>query len=84
MFLQTIICRVPLQREPSLNYIRILVHPCTCEYIRTCDLLQGIWAGMIFGGTFIQTLILALITIRCDWEKEVRHINASHVVVSQD
>ena len=32
---------------------------------------QGIWAGMIFGGTAIQTLILASITIRCDWEKEV-------------
>lgn len=30
----------------------------------------GIWAGMIFGGTAIQTLILAIITIRCDWEKE--------------
>ncbi|KAL8132719.1 hypothetical protein AgCh_008264 [Apium graveolens] len=32
--------------------------------------VMGIWAGMMFGGTFIQTLILALITIRCDWEKE--------------
>ncbi|TVU25985.1 hypothetical protein EJB05_28509 [Eragrostis curvula] len=29
----------------------------------------GIWAGMI-GGTMVQTLILAVITIRCDWEKE--------------
>ncbi|WOL09433.1 hypothetical protein Cni_G18186 [Canna indica] len=29
----------------------------------------GIWAGMI-GGTAVQTLILAIITIRCDWEKE--------------
>ncbi|KAF8661537.1 hypothetical protein HU200_056958 [Digitaria exilis] len=29
----------------------------------------GIWGGMI-GGTAIQTLILAVITIRCDWEKE--------------
>ncbi|KAK1360508.1 hypothetical protein POM88_044982 [Heracleum sosnowskyi] len=47
--------------------------------------VMGIWAGMIFGGTFIQTLILALITIRCDWEKEVRHaaINSSHVIFSQ-
>jgi hypothetical protein len=33
-------------------------------------LLQGIWAGMI-GGTAVQMLILAAITIRCDWEKEV-------------
>ncbi|KAI5669796.1 hypothetical protein M9H77_19649 [Catharanthus roseus] len=32
--------------------------------------LMGIWAGMIFGGTALQTLILAIITIRCDWEKE--------------
>lgn len=34
--------------------------------------VMGIWAGMIFGGTFIQTLILAAITIRCDWEKEAQ------------
>ena len=34
--------------------------------------LQGIWAGMI-GGTAVQTLILAIITVRCDWEKEVSH-----------
>lgn len=32
--------------------------------------VMGIWAGMIFGGTAIQTVILAIITIRCDWEKE--------------
>lgn len=37
---------------------------------------QGIWAGLIFGGTAIQTLILTLVTIRCDWEKEV-HKNFS-------
>ncbi|KAL3024004.1 hypothetical protein AAZX31_04G095600 [Glycine max] len=30
----------------------------------------GIWGGMIFGGTAIQTLILIIVTIRCDWEKE--------------
>ncbi|KAM3315837.1 hypothetical protein ACQJBY_034145 [Aegilops geniculata] len=29
----------------------------------------GIWAGMI-GGTAVQTLILAIMTIRCDWVKE--------------
>lgn len=34
-----------------------------------CGVL-GIWAGMIFGGTAIQTLILIIITARCDWEKE--------------
>lgn len=32
---------------------------------------QGIWAGMIFGGVAVQTLILAGITIQCDWHKEV-------------
>ncbi|GMN33929.1 hypothetical protein TIFTF001_004420 [Ficus carica] len=40
--------------------------------------VMGIWAGMIFGGTAIQTLILAIITIRCDWDKEAekasRHV----------
>lgn len=30
---------------------------------------------MIFGGTFVQTMILAIITIRCDWEKEVINFN---------
>ncbi|XP_058087653.1 protein DETOXIFICATION 27-like [Magnolia sinica] len=29
----------------------------------------GIWAGMI-GGTAVQTLILAYLTVRCDWERE--------------
>ncbi|PIN05227.1 hypothetical protein CDL12_22233 [Handroanthus impetiginosus] len=33
--------------------------------------IMGIWAGMIFGGTAIQTLILVIITMRCDWDKEV-------------
>ncbi|OIT26879.1 PREDICTED: protein DETOXIFICATION 27-like [Nicotiana attenuata] len=32
--------------------------------------LEGMWAGMIFGGTALQTIILAFITYRCDWEKE--------------
>ncbi|CAN0897645.1 Protein DETOXIFICATION 27 [Linum grandiflorum] len=37
----------------------------------TFDLgVKGIWSGMIFGGTAVQTLILAVITIRCDWDKE--------------
>ncbi|KAL2498880.1 MATE efflux family protein [Abeliophyllum distichum] len=34
--------------------------------------VMGIWAGMIFGGAAVQTLILAIITIRCDWEKEAQ------------
>lgn len=33
--------------------------------------MKGIWMGMIFGGTGIQTLTLLVITIRCDWEGEV-------------
>ncbi|KAK6923344.1 Multi antimicrobial extrusion protein [Dillenia turbinata] len=31
--------------------------------------VMGIWAGMIFG-TAVQTLILGIITIRSDWDKE--------------
>ncbi|KAF5464093.1 hypothetical protein F2P56_014201 [Juglans regia] len=37
--------------------------------------VMGMWAGMIFGGTALQTLILAIITIRCDWEKEAEKAN---------
>ncbi|XP_057448539.1 protein DETOXIFICATION 27-like [Lotus japonicus] len=32
--------------------------------------VMGIWAGMIFGGTALQTLILGVITIRCNWDRE--------------
>ncbi|GLT74418.1 hypothetical protein SLA2020_462190 [Shorea laevis] len=32
--------------------------------------VMGIWGGMIFGGTAVQTVILAIITSRSDWEKE--------------
>nr|POF20560.1 protein detoxification 27 [Quercus suber] len=32
--------------------------------------LMGIWSGMIIGGTVIQSVILAIITIRSDWENE--------------
>ncbi|KAG5529544.1 hypothetical protein RHGRI_030069 [Rhododendron griersonianum] len=38
--------------------------------------VMGIWAGMIFGGTAVQTLILAIITMRCDWEKEAEKATA--------
>ncbi|KAF9609082.1 hypothetical protein IFM89_012647 [Coptis chinensis] len=31
--------------------------------------VMGIWSGMI-GGTAVQTLILAIMTIRCNWENE--------------
>ncbi|KAF8694722.1 hypothetical protein HU200_037808 [Digitaria exilis] len=31
--------------------------------------ITGIWVGMI-GGTTVQTLILAYITLRCDWNEE--------------
>ncbi|XVF36642.1 hypothetical protein REPUB_Repub19eG0074600 [Reevesia pubescens] len=33
--------------------------------------VAGIWGGMIFGGTVIQTVILAIFTTQSDWEKEV-------------
>ncbi|KAI3964183.1 hypothetical protein MKW92_047643 [Papaver armeniacum] len=32
--------------------------------------VPGIWSGMI-GGTAVQTLILTIITIRCDWDMQV-------------
>ncbi|GMH14657.1 hypothetical protein Nepgr_016498 [Nepenthes gracilis] len=35
--------------------------------------VMGIWAGMIFGGTAIQTLILVMMTVRCDWDKEAEN-----------
>ncbi|XP_010547604.1 PREDICTED: protein DETOXIFICATION 27-like [Tarenaya hassleriana] len=38
--------------------------------------VMGIWAGMIFGGTATQTLILAIMTMRCDWEKEAERASA--------
>ncbi|URE17092.1 protein TRANSPARENT TESTA [Musa troglodytarum] len=51
-------------------YYRILV--LLTDFLFLCALsAKGIWAGMI-GGTGIQTLILAYLTIRCDWDKEVR------------
>uniref|UniRef100_A0A0D3B0H5 Protein DETOXIFICATION n=1 Tax=Brassica oleracea var. oleracea TaxID=109376 RepID=A0A0D3B0H5_BRAOL len=34
--------------------------------------VKGIWAGMIFGGTAMQTLMLIFIVMRCDWEKEAQ------------
>ncbi|KAL4649427.1 hypothetical protein ACB092_01G013000 [Castanea dentata] len=34
--------------------------------------VMGIWGGMILGGTAIQTVILAIITARCDWETEAK------------
>ncbi|XWS21450.1 hypothetical protein CRYUN_Cryun30bG0055700 [Craigia yunnanensis] len=32
--------------------------------------VTGIWGGMIFGGTAVQTVILTIFTMRSDWEKE--------------
>ncbi|KAA8528322.1 hypothetical protein F0562_035677 [Nyssa sinensis] len=40
--------------------------------------VQGIWGGMIFGGTAVQTAILAFMTTRRDWEKEAERA-AKHV-----
>ncbi|KAL2521699.1 MATE efflux family protein [Forsythia ovata] len=40
--------------------------------------VMGMWAGMIFGGTAFQTVILCIIVSRCDWEREAekasRHV----------
>ncbi|CAK9313042.1 unnamed protein product [Citrullus colocynthis] len=30
----------------------------------------GIWGGMIFGGTAVQTIILVIVTMRTNWEQE--------------
>ncbi|XP_056167932.1 protein DETOXIFICATION 27-like [Syzygium oleosum] len=38
--------------------------------------VMGIWGGMVFGGTAIQTMILAVITINCDWAKEAEKAKA--------
>ncbi|GAB2290700.1 hypothetical protein Dimus_024975 [Dionaea muscipula] len=32
--------------------------------------VEGIWGGMLVGGTLLQTLILFIITARSDWDKE--------------
>ncbi|XP_031282662.1 protein DETOXIFICATION 27-like [Pistacia vera] len=32
--------------------------------------VMGIWGGMILGGTAFQTVVLSIITARCDWDKE--------------
>ncbi|BBG95807.1 hypothetical protein Prudu_004450 [Prunus dulcis] len=34
--------------------------------------VSGIWGGMIFGGTAVQTVILGIVLIRHDWEKEAQ------------
>ncbi|KAL8215549.1 hypothetical protein R6Q57_022386 [Mikania cordata] len=33
--------------------------------------IKGLWAGML-GGTVVQTLSLAIITIRCEWDKQAK------------
>uniref|UniRef100_M8BPL7 Protein DETOXIFICATION n=1 Tax=Aegilops tauschii TaxID=37682 RepID=M8BPL7_AEGTA len=33
--------------------------------------VRGIWSGLI-GGTAVQTLVLVYLTMRCDWDDEVR------------
>ncbi|CAA7027189.1 unnamed protein product [Microthlaspi erraticum] len=39
--------------------------------------VKGIWAGMIFGGTAMQTLLLIFFTMRCNWEKEAQKASMS-------
>ncbi|CAO2838375.1 unnamed protein product [Amaranthus hypochondriacus] len=38
--------------------------------------VMGIWAGMIFGGTALQTIILGVVTALCDWDKEAQKVVA--------
>ena len=35
------------------------------------DSSQGIWNGMLWGGTGSQTLLLCILILRCNWDKEV-------------
>ncbi|XP_004299690.1 PREDICTED: protein TRANSPARENT TESTA 12-like isoform X1 [Fragaria vesca subsp. vesca] len=42
--------------------------------------IKGLWAGMI-SGTVVQTLILIIITMRCDWEKEAER---AHIHITKD
>ncbi|KAJ0790713.1 putative multi antimicrobial extrusion protein [Helianthus annuus] len=37
--------------------------------------IKGLWAGML-GGTLVQTLLLAIITIRCDWGKQAKEAHS--------
>ncbi|XP_026391076.1 protein DETOXIFICATION 27-like isoform X2 [Papaver somniferum] len=37
--------------------------------------VSGIWSGMI-GGTAVQTLILMIITVRCDWDMQAKRASA--------
>ncbi|MCL7028512.1 hypothetical protein MKW94_009392 [Papaver nudicaule] len=38
--------------------------------------VSGIWSGMI-GGTAVQTLILIIITVRCDWDMQAKRASTS-------
>ncbi|KAK3023254.1 hypothetical protein RJ639_044420 [Escallonia herrerae] len=42
-------------------------------YVNIGSYYLGIWAGII-SGTVVQTLILSIFTIRCNWDKELWHI----------
>jgi hypothetical protein len=41
--------------------------------------MQGVWSGMVIGGTMMQTLILLWVTCRTDWNKEV--MSSIHIVL---
>ncbi|KAI3964187.1 hypothetical protein MKW92_047647 [Papaver armeniacum] len=43
--------------------------------------VPGIWSGMI-GGTAIQTLILVIITIRCDWDMQAEKASSRMKMLS--
>ncbi|MCL7021437.1 hypothetical protein MKW94_004965 [Papaver nudicaule] len=43
--------------------------------------VRGIWSGMI-GGTAIQTLILIIITVRCDWDMQAQKASSRMKMLS--
>ncbi|KAG2637335.1 hypothetical protein PVAP13_2NG513103 [Panicum virgatum] len=38
--------------------------------------MQGVWSGMVIGGTLMQTLILLWVAFRTDWDKEMEKARA--------
>ncbi|KAK4795237.1 hypothetical protein SAY86_013231 [Trapa natans] len=42
------------------------------DWVFQLGVQQGIWGGMMFGGTAVQTIILTIITVRLDWDNEAK------------
>lgn len=71
-------CRVPILISPYFSPFQsthgFLLFDYTLSFYFYVH-VQGIWAGMI-AGTAIQTIILAHMTIQCDWNEEVGRFQA--------